>query len=261
MATKKPSGAVMEEELERLYLQPPERFTKTRDDLSRSLRERGERDAAAEVKRLRRPSQAAWLINQLALRHGDAVEELLAIGTRLRKLEDEMLAGKDATGALRTAATDERAAIAGLVDSAKAIASDGGQKLSPPTLDRVAETLQAASTDTALAERVRSGRLEKEARAATLGVGSGVPARARGRKTAVRKDERRAEREQARLEVEASRRDVERAEARRDRAQDEVDQQAARLREARKALADAKRDAKRLATELERAEGRAKKLG
>ena len=64
--------------------------------------------AAQEIKKLRRPSQAAWLVNQLALRHGDAVEELLAVGSRLRKLEDEMLAGEAITDALRAAAAEER---------------------------------------------------------------------------------------------------------------------------------------------------------
>ena len=260
MPNKKPSDAVAEEELERLYLQPPERFTQTRDDLARSLRERGEREAAEAIKKLRKPSQAAWLVNQLALRYGGEVEELLAVGGRLRDLEDAMLAGDEDAAALRKAAADERAAIAALIDSARSIASSEGRKLSPATLDRVAETLQAASADTELAERVRSGRLDKEARSATLGASSRAPARRRGAKASARKDERRAERDEARLEIEAAQRDLERAEARRDRAQDEVDKQTARLGAARDALAEARREAKRLATELKRAEAKARKL-
>ena len=172
-----------------------------------------------------------------------------------------MLSGKDDAGAMRAAAADERTTVADLVDKAKSFAADSGHRLSPATSDRVAETLQAASADSELAQRVRAGRLDKEARSATLGVSARAPARPRGAKAAARKHEHRAEREQARLDVEAARRDLDRAEARRDRAQDEVDKQTERLGEARGALAEARREAKRLATELKRAEAQAKKLG
>ena len=172
-----------------------------------------------------------------------------------------MLAGDKDADALRKAAADERAAIAALIDSARSIASNDERKLSPATLDRVAETLQAANADTRLAERVRAGRLDKEARSATLGVSPRAPARGRGTKATARKDERRAEREQARLELEAARRDLERAEARRDRAQDEVDKQ---TRTARRGARRARRGKARGEAARDRARarrGRAEKLG
>jgi hypothetical protein len=258
-ASKRNSPAPAEEELQRLYLQPPECFTKTRDELARGLRERGERDAAQQVKKLRRPSLAAWLVNQLALREPDALEALLAAGQRLRDAEDAMLAGKGDPAGLRAAAADEREAIASLIDAARGIASSDGRELNPATLDRVAETLQAAGADAELAERVRAGRIDKEVRAATIGASTRVPVSAQKAKADDSAADARAERERARVELDGARRDLERAEQRRDRAQDDVEKQTVRLKQARAELADAKRDVKRLEATVKRAEQRAGK--
>jgi hypothetical protein len=258
-ASKRNSPAPAEEDLERLYLQPPERFTQTRDELARSLRDSGERDAAQRVKKLRRPSLAAWLVNQLALRDPDALEGLLAAGQRLRDVEDAMLAGKADPAELRAAAGDEREAITRLIDAARSIASSDGRQLNPATLDRVAETLQAAGADPELAERVRAGRLDKEVRAATIGASTRAPVRARKTTADDRASDARAERERARVELEGARRDLGRAEQRRDRAQDEVDKQAERLKQARAALVEAKREVNSLGATVKRAEQRAGK--
>jgi len=211
------------------------------------------------VGRLRRPSLAAWLVNQLALREPNAVEELLGAGSRLREVEDAMLGGKSDPAELRSAAADERDAIGRLVEAARDIAKGEDRDVKPPTFDRVTETLQAASVDPGLAERVRAGRLDKEARAATIGVSDRAPARARGAKAADPAANARAQRDRVRAELETARRDLERAEARRARAQDEVDKQTERLKQARTELADAKREAKRLATAIRRAEARLEK--
>src|SRR5688500_7360801 len=98
MAKRKAGGGPAQEELEPLYLQPPERFTETRNALAKRLREEGDREAADEVKRLKRPSPAAWLVNQLGLREPTEVEKLLETGARLREAGDAMLAGAGAAG-------------------------------------------------------------------------------------------------------------------------------------------------------------------
>ena len=209
------------------------------------------------MKKLRRPSLAAWLVNQLGLREPGAVENLLSAGKRLRELEDAMLAGKGNADALRAAAAEERDAIQELVAAARRIADHDDRKVNEATFDRVAETLQAASADEELAESVRTGRVEREAKAATIGVSSREPA-ATGRRRSAKKDDA-AERKRAQVELDAARRDLERAEARRERAQDEVDKQTERLEDARAELAKAKREATRAAGAVRRAEGRAKK--
>lgn len=257
MAAGRRTTGVAQEELERLFLQPPERFTQVRDELARNLRERGEPESAQEVKKLRRPSLAAWLVNQLGLREPGAVENLLGAGKRLRELEDAMLAGKGEADELRAAAAEEREAIQELAASARRIADHDDRKVNEATFDRVAETLQAASADEQLAESVRAGRVAKEAKAATIGVSSRAPAPS-GRRRGSSKEDDRADRRRAQAEHDAARRDLERAEARRERAQDEVDKHTGRLKEARAELAKAKREATRAAAAVKRAESPAK---
>lgn len=252
-AKKKPGGPVAED-LERLYLQPPERFTAERDALAKRLREEGDRAGSDEVKGLKKPSLAAWLVNQLGLREEGEVEKLLAAGERLRKAEDAMLRGKGDGDELRAAAAEERDAVERLLDAARKIAANDDRKLNQATLDRVGETLQAAGADEELAETVRAGRLTQEAKRATIGASTRAPAGGRGA-AKTKKERASREREDARAALDAARRDLERAEAGRERAEEEVERLALRLKEARSTLAEAKREEKRRATEVRRAGG------
>jgi hypothetical protein len=257
-AAKESGGRPAAEELERLYLQPPERFTAERDALAKRLREDGDREAAEDVKKLRKPSLAAWLVNQLGLREAKDVEELLDAGARLRKTEEAMMRGKGDAGDLRAAAADEREAVERLVEAARRIAADDDRKLNQTMLDRVAETLQAANADEELAEKLREGRFEKEAKRATIGTGALPAATGRGRRSDAKAKASR-ERKEAEAELDSARRDLERAEGVVERAQADVDLHSERLKGAKDALSKARREAKAAVAELRRAEARAKK--
>jgi hypothetical protein len=257
MAKRDATDGPAEEELERLYLQPPERFTAERNALAKRLREEGDREASEEIKKLRKPSLAAWLVNQLGLREPDDVARLMDAGERMRAAEESMLAGRADADELRAAATAVREALERLSARAREIAAEDGRKLNQATLDRVAETLQAASTDEAVAESVRSGHLAKETKHATIGSGRGTTApRSRSRKGGAKRDDG-AEREQARRELKEAQDELERAQGHRDRAQGEVDKLAERLKEARAEVAQAKRDVKAADAEVRRARKRA----
>ncbi len=78
-----------------LYGLPLADFTKARDELARRLRREGRRDDAEAVKALRKPTVAAWALNQLARRRPGDVERLLATGERLREAQEALLAGGD----------------------------------------------------------------------------------------------------------------------------------------------------------------------
>ena len=45
------------------------------------------------MKALKKPSRAAWLVNQLGQRKRKGLESLLELGTELRGLQEELLAG------------------------------------------------------------------------------------------------------------------------------------------------------------------------
>ena len=51
--------------VDQLYGLPLEEFTKARDAEARRLRAEGDKDAAAAVKALEKPTKAAWAINQV----------------------------------------------------------------------------------------------------------------------------------------------------------------------------------------------------
>lgn len=131
---------------------PLEEFTAARDALSVELKKSGDAEAAKAVKVLRKPSVAAWTVNQLARRHSDSMEELLA-------LREEM---EDAGAAqLRAVGEKRRKLLASLVKKAEGILREGGHGTSAATLEKVTQTLQAGATDEEI-ELLRTGRLTRE---------------------------------------------------------------------------------------------------
>jgi hypothetical protein len=188
------------QELDRLYHGPLDEFTNARNELAESL----EGDAAAWVKGLKKPSRAAWLVNQLAVRKPDEIAELLAAGRELRAAQEEMLAGSPDREKLREAAHREQEQVDSLLRTAEAIGREHG--VGAQILTRVGETLQAASSDPEVAEAIEAGRLTREQRAASVGlVGPAAPA-PKG-KRAKRSDaaERRARQRQAKRRNQAER--------------------------------------------------------
>src|SRR3954470_18670274 len=87
----------------RLYGLPLEDFTRERDAAARELRKAKERDAAAAVAKLPKPSQASWAANTLARERRDLVDALLDAGDEVRDAQRAAVAGKGA-GELRAAA-------------------------------------------------------------------------------------------------------------------------------------------------------------
>jgi hypothetical protein len=201
------------------------------------------------VAALRKPSVAAWAVNQLVRTQRAGVDQLFGAGQALREAQATLLTGGRGTGVeLRGAMQQERAAAEKLLAAARGLLSSEGHELSPAVVERVAGTLHAAALSDEAREAIGEGRLERELRHAGLGVDiGGAPAPARkqaarnsdagstkrtdGAKPA--KDARRAE--------EAKRAERERAEAR---------------RAARSAEADARRRAERAVHSLSTAQER-----
>jgi hypothetical protein len=158
----------LERELDELYGLPLGEFTAARNELAKELRADGKADAAAWVKALRKPTRAAWVTNQLRARRRKDLADALERGAELRGLQEKLLAGKVDRERLREAARAEQQAIESLMRTAEAIAREHGA--GPQILDRVAETLQAAASDPRVAEAIEKGRVEREARATSLGL-------------------------------------------------------------------------------------------
>jgi len=145
----------------RLYGLPLEDFTRERDSRARELRKAKEREAAAAVGKLKKPSQAAWAANQLARERRELVDALLAAGASLRDAQDAALAGRGSKE-MRSAAAEERRAVDALIGAAKEL-RPAGRRPTETTLERLRTTLHAAAADDAVRTALDAGRLVEDA--------------------------------------------------------------------------------------------------
>ena len=275
----------VDETAEELYGLPPAEFTRARDERAKELRKSGDREAAGAVKALRKPTVAAWAVNQLARQRGKELGRLLKAGEALRAAQEKLLAGGDRS-AFQKAAAAERELVAELTGATREIVSEAGERAGAGLDEKVSATLHAAALDEDTAEELRDGRLTREREAiggfGGLSPGAAPPprrsapakqrkpkkkdaapkaaaddARKRERLAAARTDER-----HARRELEAAAKALQHAETRAEAAEahaaDAVERAkvaAERLMEARRAQSAAKKAHARAEKSLRSAEG------
>ena len=146
-------GRELDEIVRELYVLPPTDFVAARNELVRQARAAGSREVAEQLRRLRRPTRSAWLVNLLA-RDSAAMQGLSTLGRELRDAQT----GLDRTE-LRHLAERRRHLIADLLNQARVHAAEIGVRLTPILLSEVEATLQAALVDLAGAMTIRNGRL------------------------------------------------------------------------------------------------------
>jgi hypothetical protein len=235
-----------------LYGLPLDQFIPERTALARSLRSQGKREEAKEVSATRKPSVAAWAVNQLVRTQPRPVAELLEAGDALRAAQDQVLAGQGDRTGLRAATERERQAVAQLVKAAQGLLTTQGHELSPVVVERVSETLHAAALDEEARHQVQAGTLQRELR--HVGFGTGAGGTAAQSSTRARPPERPAAAVKATpaKEPDRSQKPAPAREERR-RAQRE---RAAALKAARTAEGEARRTAQRAARALQLAQER-----
>lgn len=153
--------AELERELDALHALPLSEFTSARDELARRLRAEGRREQAEEVKRLRKPAVAAWLVNRLARERELDVQRLLKAGEALAQAQVDAAGGQ--SEAFRSARRDEQIALEQLAEAARELAAREG--VGAATLDRATQTLRAASLTEEGRELLKRGRLSEELQA------------------------------------------------------------------------------------------------
>lgn len=150
-------------DLDHLYGLPLEEFTPARDAAAKQIRKAGDRETAAIVAKLPKPTPAAWAANQVAREQPELVEALLDAGANLREAQEAALEGGGGRG-LREATQAERKAVDAVVSAATDL-RPGGRPLSGAMADRLRATLHAAAGDESIRDALAEGRLSSEAQA------------------------------------------------------------------------------------------------
>lgn len=135
-----------------LYALPQDEFTPARDAKAKELK--ADKALAAAVKKLKKPSVAAWVVNLFVRREGEQVEQVIAVGAALREAQEGMDGAE-----LRALTKQRRQLTSAVTQQARTLAKDEGVKVTQAVADQVEATLTAAMVDPACAEAVRSGLL------------------------------------------------------------------------------------------------------
>lgn len=107
---------------------------------------------AAQIKRLRKPVVAAWIVNLLV--HAGGLDEALQLAAALREAQDDLDAAE-----LTQLTRQRRALVSALAAQAVAFAADRGVAASAAAREDVEKTINAAVVDAGAAAAVLTGRL------------------------------------------------------------------------------------------------------
>ncbi|MFY0409077.1 hypothetical protein [Solicola sp. PLA-1-18] len=135
-----------------LYAERPQEFIEVRDERSKQARSDVGRTLAAAVKKLKKPSAAAWVLNALSRSAGDRLDDLDDLRAQLRAAE----AAVDGV-AMRQLGRDGRTLSRQIVGRGRELADEMGVTVSAAALAEAQETLRSMTVDDGVAAAVRTG--------------------------------------------------------------------------------------------------------
>jgi hypothetical protein len=131
--------ATLDSAIDALYAGSLGQFVEARNRLARALDERGERPGATRIKKLRKPSLSAWVVNQLWWHARDDVQTLRAAADAVRRLQQHGAGPAEQTHAARR----RRACLDSLLRDAEVRLESAGHAAAPATMRKVSTTLEA----------------------------------------------------------------------------------------------------------------------
>ncbi|MBB5913093.1 exonuclease VII small subunit [Nocardia transvalensis] len=137
-----------------LYALDPARFTAARAERVKAARTDGDKQLAAAIGKLRRPTVSAWAVNLLAREAPEEIGSLLELGAALRDAQ-RRLSGDQ----LRELTTQRQQVVNALARTAGRLAAEHDRPLTEAALREIGQTLHAALADPEVAEHVREGTL------------------------------------------------------------------------------------------------------
>jgi hypothetical protein len=244
-------------EIDPLYALPLDEFTAARDALAAELRASGDKAAAADIKKLRKPSLAAWAVNQVARGDRERMKQLFELR--------EKIENASSTTEMRRASEERRHLIADLVRESERALLEAGHATGANTMQAITQTFHAGDSDEER-DALLHGRLTREL--SPSGFGGFASAFDVTQEEESAADLQLEEKLEEKLEKKRTRADelaeeADQADAEADRAAEEVaaaeralDRAKARAEAARTSAEQARKHAERARAELERAHGR-----
>lgn len=154
-----------------LYGLPLEDFTARRTASGKQARADGDHRLAGDIQALRKPTQAAWLLNQLVRARHDEIQLLLDLGHELR----DVLADVDGD-ALRQLTRQRYQLVSALVERTRTLAVAHGRRMSDDVASAVRTTLEATLSDQASAAALAAGQLTEPLTVSGFGASEAEPA-------------------------------------------------------------------------------------
>jgi hypothetical protein len=149
----------LDEALDQLYGAALAEFVTLRKELAAQLKAAGDADDAKELAKARRPTTAAWALNQLAREEPQLVDAVIDAGDQVRRAQEDAAPGQ--ADALRETAAARRRIVSDAADAAVQIATRSGAK-GDAHRDALVAALDAASINPELGPALRAGRLVRE---------------------------------------------------------------------------------------------------
>ena len=137
-----------------LYGLPPEDFIRGRDACADQAGASGDRELAAWIKSLRKPRISAWALNQAVRRHPEEIEQLIALGARMREAQAR-LSGPE----LQQLGRQRREVLAVVGRLVREVAAELGHPLSETAESEIQQTLHSALADPSASHTLRAGRM------------------------------------------------------------------------------------------------------
>jgi hypothetical protein len=139
-----------------LYGLHPSAFTAARDSQAADAKSSGDAELAKSIRQLRRPTNSAWLGNLLVRQRPDEVDRLLALGNDMRRAQSRLEAKE-----MRALADERRKLVTALAKDARTLAGKMDTSINDSSIQELQATLEAAVSDLAASESLRSGNLTK----------------------------------------------------------------------------------------------------
>jgi hypothetical protein len=146
----------LDEAVGELYGLHPDEFLPARKGLAAKAKAAKETGLAKAIESIRKPTAAAWAINQLVRARPDDMERLVELASGLHEAQEKMDGA-----AMKTLGRERTTLIDQLVRATAEVAKEGGGSLSMPVANQVRETFVAALATTAAADAVGSGQLTR----------------------------------------------------------------------------------------------------